>query len=1090
MRAIQCSFFIFCLAVSNAFSEPTLMLSHPDIHGDTIVFAYGGDLWSVSSQGGSASRLTTSEGVEMLPFFSPDGQTIAFTGEYDGRQDIYVIPAKGGTPKRLTFHPQADMTRGWTPDGTQIVFSTFTESLPRSINRLATISVEGGMPTPLPFYAAYDGTYSDDGNRMALVPVAPAFAAWRHYRGGRTTAVMITTMADLSQIEIPRNNSNDHNPLWIDDTVYFLSDRNGTMNLYKYDNSSVNQVTLQNEFDIKTAGSDGKRIVYAKGGAVNLFDPAEGQPTLLDIEINGDFPWARPQHKLIGSTIRDARLSPTGARAVIEARGEIITVPAEKGSPRNLTNSPGVHDRSPAWSPDGSRIAWFADKDGEYYLAIADQSGLEDAHYIGFQDPSFYYRPTWSPDSSHIVFTDKHLNVWLVNVEEETLTKVDTDGFSHPERTLNPVWSPDSKWIAYARRLDNQQRAIFVYSLEEEKSTQITDGLSDTISPAFDRSGKYIYFLASTNYGLNIGWLDMTSFDREIQRGIYVAVLAKDTPSPFLPESDEEEVKEEKEDVEEKAEENEEDTEDEDTKSDEEEKKDDEKDDSVTIDFDGLDQRILAIEVPVRNYVGLTAGPENMIFYAESVANQPGLTLHKYDMEKKEKSVFISGINGLDVSADGKKLLYRTGNTLSIVKTAGKAKNGDGKINTSSIKVKVDPKTEWKQIFHEAWRVTRDFFYDETLHGVDWPAMRNKYEPFLEHIHHRNDLTTLLNWMSSETVAGHTRNGGGNRPRTDYTPVGMLGADYEIENDRFKISKIYTGENWNPNLRAPLSAPGIDANEGDYLIAINGTPVPADNIYRHFEGLAGKQTVLTLSANADGSESRDVTVVPTSSERGLRVRAWIEDNRRKVDELSEGKLAYVYLPDTSFGGYTNFNRYFYGQQDKQGAVIDERFNGGGSIADYLVELMDRPTMSRWATRDGKEFSSPNAALNGPKVLIIDQWAGSGGDYLPYLFKKRGIGTMVGKRTWGGLIGVYDYPVLMDGGVYTAPRVAIYSTEGEWVVENVGVSPDIEVNFTPADYQAGRDPQLERAVEVALGQLQTNPNGTVERPKPINRMWRE
>jgi tricorn protease len=1063
------------------------MLSHPDIHGDTIVFAHGGDLWTVPSKGGNATRLTTSEGVEMLPFFSPDGQSIAFTGEYDGRQDVYVMPAQGGAPTRLTYHPQPDLARGWTRDGLQVIFASPTDALPRGISRLWTISTLGGMREQFPFYSGYDGVYSTSGDQLALVPSSPAFAAWRHYRGGRTTSIQITDMDDLSQIEISRDNSNDHNPLWIDDNVYFLSDRNGTMNLFKYDGSSVEQITLQDEFDIKTAGGDGQRIVFAQGGALHLFDPTQGLSSQLDIEINGDFPWARPAFKTIGSSIRAARLSPTGARAVIEARGEIITIPADKGTPRNLSNSPGVHDRSPAWSPDGSRIAWFADKDGEYYLAIADQSGLKDTHYVGFQHPSFYYRPTWSPDSSKILFTDKFLNLWILEVEDERLTKVDYDRFSHPERSLNPVWSHDSRWIAYARRLDNQQRAVFVYSVEDETSTQITDGLSDAISPAFDPSGKYLYFLASTNYAMNIGWLDMSSIEREVRRGVYVAVLSKETDSPFLPESDEEEVKEEESEENEKGEEPEE-SDDESEEKGEEEKE--ENDEELKIDFDGLDQRILSIDVPIRNYNSLAAGPENTVFYTEGITNQTGLTLHKYDLKKQENTIFMTGIRGLDISSDGKKLLYRSGNSLGIVKTDGKAKSTDGRISTGSIKVKVEPKAEWQQIFHEAWRVTRDFFYDEKLHGVDWPAMRDKYEPFLEHVHHRNDLTTVLNWMSSETVAGHTRNGGGNRPRTEYTPVGMLGADYVIENERFKISKIFTGENWNPDLRAPLSAPGIDANEGDYLIAVNGAPVPADNIYRHFEGLAGKQTDLTLSVNADGSESRDVTVVPVSSERGLRARAWIEDNRRKVDELSDGKLAYVYLPNTSVGGYTNFNRYYFGQQDKQGAIIDERFNGGGSIADSLVELMNRPTMSRWATRNGKEFNSPNASLTGPKVMIIDQWAGSGGDYLPYLFRKHRIGTMVGKRTWGGLIGVYDYPVLMDGGSYTAPRVAIFSTDGEWVVENVGVAPDIEVNITPADYRSGRDPQLERAVEIAMSQLRANPIETVDRPEPINRTWKE
>ena len=1090
-----------------AFAQGTRVLREPTVHGDRIAFEYGKDIWIVSLDGGDARRLTTSEGMESGPAFSPDGAYIAFNGQYDGLADIYVVSAGGGEPTRLTYHPLAEYVRGWTPDGEHILFGSGRASPPRGVQRLWKVPIDGGMPERLPIYTAYDGAYSPDGTRLAYVPASPAFTAWRHYRGGRTTSIQLLRLDDLSVLEVPRDNSNDFYPMWVGDTIYFLSDRAGTMNLFSFNRGTIRQHTHHAEFDIKSAGSDGKTIVYEQAGYLHRFDARAGRSTQLAIEVAGDFPWARPHIKKVGDSIRSAGLSPSGARAVMEARGEIFTVPAKKGDSRNITKSPAVHDRYPAWSPDGRSIAWFSDKGGEYRLMIADQSGLKPPRAIAFDEPSFYYSPRWSPDSKKILFTDKHLNIWYVDVASGMPTKIDTDLYSHPERSLKPVWSPDSKWVAYSRRLDNQLRAIFVYSLADGVSRQVTDGLSDAISPAFDAGGKYLYFLASTDFALNIGWLDMTSYDRPVSRGLYLAVLNKEDPSPLLPESDEEVIEgeseegeedadaesEETDEVEGDAEEEEESAENGEDEAEDEEaekKKDKKKTPEVLIDFEGLDQRILAIDVPVRNYLNVKAGPKNVLFYTERVDNDSGRRLHRYDLKKREGREFLKGVNGYEVSADGKKLLYRSGSTWGIVETKAKPKSGDGKLNTGALQAKVDPRAEWRQMYLEAWRIMRDFFYDETLHGVDWQAAYDKYAPYLDHVRHRYDLRYVLQLMLGEVVAGHTRTGGGDVPSLDFVPVGLLGADYAVENGRFRIARILTGENWNPGLRAPLSAPGIDVSEGDYILAVNGTPIDATNIYSYFEGTADKQTVIRVSAAPDGEDARDVTVVPLSSERGLRMRAWIEDNRRKVDELSDGKLAYVYLPNTGTNGYDNFNRYYYGQQHKQGAIIDERFNGGGSIADYIIEAMDRPLMSNWATRDGRPFRSPNAAIFGPKVMIINEFAGSGGDYLPYAFRERGIGPLIGKRTWGGLIGVFDFPILMDGGSTTAPRMAIFSIDPEegWIVENVGVPPDIEVDILPKDVAAGRDPQLERAVEECLRLLEQNPVEIAPRPSPIDRMW--
>ncbi|MEE9501558.1 MAG: PDZ domain-containing protein, partial [Candidatus Aminicenantaceae bacterium] len=652
--------------------------------------------------------------------------------------------------------------------------------------------------------------------------------------------------------------------------------------------------------------------------------------------------------------------------------------------------------------------------------------------------------------------------------------------------SLDHVWSPDSKWIAYSNRLDNHMHAIFAYSLKEGKSYQITDGLSDAISPAFDGGGKYLYFLASTDYALNTGWLDMTSYERPTTRGVYLIVLDAKDPSPLLPESDEEGVKEEEKKAEEekkreksgkKAKE----------KSEEKSKKKDEIP-KVHIDIKGIDQRILALGIPLRDYSELKAAGEGVFFYAEGITNQPGVSLHRYDLKKKETKPFLSGIFGYSVSANGKKMLYRARNIFGIIDTTGKHKVGDGKLKTSDLRMKVNPVAEWNQIYHEGWRINRDFLYDAEMHGADWDAMYKKYKPFLAHVAHRSDLSYILRNLIGELTIGHSWAGGGALPRVETTSVGLLGADYGMDKGYYRFARIYSGENWNPGLRAPLTAPGLNVSEGDYLLEVNGAKLKApSNVYSLFEGTSGKQTTLRVNRKPSREGSRLITVVPVGNERGLRTRDWIEGNRRKVDKMSNGRLAYVYLPNTANSGYVNFNRYYFTQQDKQGAVIDERFNGGGSAADYFVDMMVRPLVNYFATRDGKESTTPMAQIFGPKVMIINEYAGSGGDLLPYIFRFRKAGPLIGKTTWGGLVGHHGGEGLIDGGFISSPNLAFYSIEGEWGIENVGVPPDIDVEMTPALVIKGQDPQLERAVQEALKMLEKKPVKHTPRPRPIDRV---
>ncbi len=1061
MRSLP--FALLCCAVvaaaGPAAAQEARLLRMPDVSAEMVAFVHAGDVWVADRDGGEARRLTTHEGFESAPKFSPDGRQVAFSGNYDGNLDVYVVDVGGGEPRRLTWHPGFDVVRGWTPDGARVVFASGRETVPRSQPKLWTIGLQGGLPEALPLPRAAAGALSPDGKRLAYQLVDPWEAEWRNYRGGQAQPIRVVDLATLAVTKLPWDGSNDLAPVWLGGTIFFLSDRDLAMNVWAYDvaTGAVSQRTHFKEFDCKNLGGGAGRLVFENGGRLYALDAAGGEPRPVTVTLNSDFPWARPHWEDVAKLITDMALSPAGKRVAFEARGEIFTVPAEKGDIRNLTNSPGAADRAPAWSPDGRLLSWFSDESGEYQLVIADQFG-GNRRTVPLPKPTFYYTPRWSPDSKHLAFGDADRVLWVVDAASGKSTRIDDEGFACPERNIAPVWSPDSRWIAYTKRLTSQFNTVCVYSLDTGKSTRIADGLADAVSPAWDASGKYLAFLASTDYGLNVGWLDMSSYNQPLNRSLYLAVLAKDEPSPLKPQSDDEEPKAEEE-----------------AKKDE-GKKDDEKKDEVVvrIDFAGLDQRIVALDVPSRNYERLVAGAAGTFFYAENVPNQPGLTLHAYDLEKRETTKLTEGILAYRVSADGSKLLLAKPDAgYALTGPDGKAEEGKGDLDLSGLRMKVDPAAEWRQIFREAWRFQRDYFYVENVHGLDLDWAYRAYAPWVEHVRHRADLTYVLDILGGETCIGHSFTGGGDEPEVEAVPVGLLGCDFEVADGRYRLRRIYTGENWNPELRAPLSAPGIDARAGDYLLEVDGVELTAGmSPYSLFDRKADRQTVLTLNDKPDLKGARKVTVVPVADEEPLRQRAWIEDNRRRVDELSGGKLAYVWIPDTGGEGYAAFLRGYFAQQDKRGAVIDERYNHGGSIADLMVDVMNRKLLGFFnnPVGDRQPFTAPNGAIWGPKVLVINEMSGSGGDMLPYMFRKLGIGPLVGTRTWGGLVGIWDVPGLIDGGFITAPRGGFYDTDGKWAVEGEGVAPDIEVEDTPAAAREGRDLQLEAAVRAALDQL--------------------
>lgn len=1101
--------------VSTPNSAATLLLRQPAVSHEHVAFLYAGDLWLANRDGSSPRRLTVHSGVKFSPAFSPDGQWLAYSsGSFDRGFAVHLISVQGGTPLQLTFHPGSDMVQGWTPDGDAILFSSARNSVTQRITQFFTVPRTGGHPTPLPLPMAARGTFSPDGKQIAYTAIPEPFLTWKRYRGGRTTPIWLYDVASHATKKIPHVNANDAYPCWLGDTLYFLSDRKHTMNLFACDTAvkgrkRVRQLTNHTDFDVRWVSSGGGLLVYEQAGQIHLFDPESEVSRPLPIDLHADLPQTQPHFQNARTFIRHAGISPNGARALFEARGEILTVPVKKGDVRNLTRTPAAHERFPAWSPDGKWIAYFSDESGEYQLVLRDQGGLQEPTFIDLGEPSFFYNPKWSPDGTKILYTDKRLNLFYMDVsaatgepeDSETVTGnqspvlVDTDNFDHPYRSLHPVWSPDSKWIAYTKRLENHLRAVFVYEVATATAHQITDGMSDAISACFSLDGKYLFFAASTNYGLNTGWLDMSSYYRPVDRNLYVVVLNQEETSPFFPESDEEGTVETKSGEAKKGNTQNGGSKNGDSKNGAKSASDSAapNDTTVTvkIDLEDIDQRILALPLPARSYRSLQAGANNKLFYLETASRGNGYTLSYYDLTERKSELFLDKIGAYWMTYNGKKLLYRsTSNGYGIVETKEKPKADHDRLRLDKMDVYVDPRAEWRQMFQEVWRIQRDFFYDANMHGADWAAIRERYEPWLDHVGHRHDLNFLFAEMMGELVVGHAYVGGGDMDRIDNPLIGLLGADYQLVDGYYQIERIYRGENWRPGLRSPLTEPGVNVHEGDFILAVNGRPLQAPtNIYEHFAMTADRVTTLTVHSAPTMEGARNVNVIPVRSETSLRHLAWVEGNRRKVSEMTNGRVAYVYMPDTATGGYSSFNRYYFSQLDKEAVIIDERFNGGGSVADYVIDMLSRPLLSYWATREGKIFTSPNAAIFGPKVMLINELSASGGDALPQFFRRRNLGQLVGKRTWGGLVGVYDYPSLMDGGFVTAPRLAIFSPDGEWEVENEGVAPDIEVEMTPKKVIAGHDPQLEKAIELILAELESAPPQVVERPPSPNRVGR-
>jgi tricorn protease len=1123
--ALEFACFLTFASVATHAAEKTHLFQSPALSRELIAFGYAGDLWTVSREGGRAVRLTNGVGLESAPIFSPDGGTIAFTGEYDGNTDVFTIPAAGGVPRRVTYHPAPDVAVGWTPDGKQILFRSSRAATSR-YTQLFSVPAEGGEAARLPLPMAYQGQISPDGVHIAYSPLAPAFGfdytafvSWGNYRGGRASTIWVTGLAGLDSVEIPHEQASDFFPVYCGQQIYFLSARAGHIGIFRYDlgTKTVAEAFHNDGPDIRSLAGDGTTLVYDQLGEIHLLDTATGKSRRVPIEVRADLPEVRPSIKNVAAEIDHAAISPTGVRAVIEAHGEILTVPVKPGPIRNITDTPGVMERSPAWSPDGQSIAYFSDESGLYALHVAAQTGAAQTgaavrKFPLAPEPAYYFAPKWSPDSKRIAFHDNRLNVYLLDTVTGKLSIINDKnvygGFSDASYDL--AWSPDSKWIAYPRSLENHLHALFLYSVDSGTSTQVTGLMGDARMPAFDRGGKFLYFTASTNAGATSDGLDMTSDLYEVRSNIYAMVLGQDQASPIAPEMDDEKAPAPK------------------------PPKSKDGDDSASaaepasvkrrgakpigagaapavapaapapartkVDLGGIESRVVALPLPTAAYVALAAGSHGSLYFL--VRSDPGryddraATLSRWTLEERKSEKLAERVEHFELSADGEKMLLAVSNRKPdappdaggeearptwVVAPANVAlKPGDGTLSLAALQVRIDPAAEWKQMYHEVWRIERSYFYDPKFHGAPTVADERRFEPYVASIASRADLNYVFQEMLGEFSVGHLRGSGGTIPRARRISGGLLGADYIIRNDRYCLTKIYTGGEFNSHDKAPLAQPGLNLRVGDCILAINGQELTsAVDIQQPLEGTA--EHAITLRIDSAGGKVRDVTVVPIASEAAVRHIDWIESNQRKVDQMSGRKLAYVYLPNTGAEGFANFNRYYLAQTQKQGAIIDERFNAGGQVADYIIEVMNRRIEAYWSPRYGKVEHTPNAAIFGPKVMIANEISGSGGDALPWLFKQAKLGTLVGKRTWGGLVGISEIPVLMDGGHVTSPSVAFFSPQGAWDVENHGVDPDVVVEQDPKAVSEGHDPQLEAAVAIAMRELAAHPPVQPVRP---------
>lgn len=1054
------------------------ILQYPDVSDKYITFEYADDIWIVPKEGGVANKLSSPKGTEMFPKFSPDGSQIAFSGNYEGNLDVYVIPTRGGMPKRITHQGMPDRIVDWYADGKSLLYASSMESGKQRWDQFYKVSVDGGMPEKLPLPYAEFGSFSPDGNKIAFTTKSRVFRTWKGYRGGWAPDIYIYDLKNNTCENITNNPANDELPMWKGDKIYFLSDRgkNGRYNIWSYNvnTKAFNQITNFDGYDVHFPSMGPSDIVFEDAGKLYLLDLATEKYHEVKIEVVTDESTLMTRTENASKYIQNVWISPEGKRALFEARGDIFSVPAENGNIIDLTNTSGYAERFPAWSPDGKWIAYFSDRSGEYELTLKEYNKPTEEKKLTSYGKGYRYQPYWSPDSKKIAFVDKAMKIYIYDVDKDKTTEVDQAKylFEGGLESYKVSWSSDSRYMAYYREVDNTHDAIFVYDTKEGKSQQLTSGYYNDAQPVFDPDNKYLYYLTNRDFKPLYSDID-NAFIYPNTTQIAAVPLTSEIASPLAPKNDSVEVKADK------------DT----TKSDstkegkKEKSKKEDNSKEVKIDFASFEQRAVILPPAPGNITNLEAVSGKVIYHrlpntGSADKNKPVMY---YDLDKRDENTITGDADVYMVSQNGKKMLIGKNGSYFIV-NVDKEQKLDKKMPTDEMEISVTPREEWRQIFNDVWRFERDFFYDPNMHGVDWNAMKERYGKLIDYGVTRSDVNYIIGELISELNSSHTYRGGGDLETPEMRSVGYLGVDWELANGAYRIKKIIKGAEWDVNDKSPLEAPGVNVKEGDYVLAVNGVPIDTKkDPWAAFQGLAGKTIQLTVNSKPTMDGARNVYVEAMRDETGLRNLAWVESNREKVDKESDGKIGYIYVPDTGIEGQTELEREFNAQFDKQALIIDERFNNGGQIPDRFVELLNRRVLSYYAVRDGHPWQWPQVANFGPKVMLINGWSGSGGDAFPYYFKVSGTGTLIGTRTWGGLIGISGAPRLIDNGTVTVPTFRLYTADGKWFPEGHGVDPDIEVENNPAELAKGDDQQLEKGIQFLMDKLKNHP--TVEPNHP-------
>ena len=1057
-------------------ADDSRLLRFPDINGNRIVFVYAGDIWTVNAEGGDAKRLTSHEGMELFPKISPDGQWIAFSGEYAGNRQIFIIPSKGGSPRQLTYYNSVgpmpprggydNVVLDWTPDSKNILFRSNRTEFGERNGKYFTVSIEGGPAEPLQIVNGGMATFSPDASKICFTPVDREFRNWKRYKGGRATELWIYDLEKNKSEKITDFDGSDQWPVWENNTIYFASDRDLRLNIYSYNilTKETKKLTDFKKFDVLWPSGQNGRIVFENGGYLYKLNTHNGDVLKINVNINFDNPNRVPYYKNVSKNIHSYNISPTGKRVLFDARGDIFSVPAENGITENLTQTQGVREIFPVWSPDGKYITWYSDKSGEYEVYLKENRRDAKTEQITKGSTAWKNESIWSPDSKYILYSDRTLNLKILNIETKKETIISKAVNSE---IRDYYFSPDSKWVAYSKESPNDQTAIWIYNIEEQKNYQVTDNRFSDYSPVFSKDGNYIFFLSQRDFNLEFSSFEFDYIYNNATK-IYAIILKSDGPKIFKFKNDVEPVVQ-------------------DTVSSKPETKErngENKVKSVTveIDFEGINNRIIPITAKTGQYSNLCPSEKGLLYIDRN-------KLILFDL-KEEKSIDImDNVRQAVVSADGKTVLYRSGSDFGITGIRPGIKAGEGKINLDGLEMKIDPVKEWQQIFTDGWRIFRDYFYVENLHGVDWKNVKDNYSELIPCLGHRTDLDFVLSEMVAESNTGHTYVNRGDSKNVKRVENGLLGTRLKRDKaaDRYVIEEIYQGENWNDTRRSPLTEPGVDVNEGDYLISINGQNITAkDNPYRSLENCAEKNIEIAVADNPEGDFSCISVIKPVKSELEILYIRWVNQRRKMVDKLSEGRIGYIHVPNTSYEGNRELFAGMYAYHNKEALIIDDRYNGGGFIPDVMAELLERETLSYWNRSGLDPMKTPGIAHDGPKVMLINGYSSSGGDAFPYYFKKKGLGMLIGTRTWGGLVGISGNASLVDGGSISVPQFGIFDENGEWIIEGEGVYPDIEVVDRPEQLAAGKDPCIEEAVKVLLNELKKQPAEKVNKPKPPDR----